>query len=293
MAQYYRVKPKYWKGDRRQWTDQEKLLGLYLMTCDHRNLEGLYWLPKAYIANDLGWSTKAVERALATLITSNFCKYDETAEVVLVVKALEHQAPSTTNQIKGAVASLDAVPSTSLWDEFMVTCRVAAPRLAALLEDGTGIASACDADAMPDATGDTSESDSDIARTHSSNSNSDSSSNSNSEARKRVFDEWVTVTGRTDRTVLDAKRRKLIDKALDAYPVQDVLDAVKGWRHSPHHCGQNDTGTVYNDLGLLLRDPGNIERFRDLERRPPTPIRQHSPGGWTAADMLRIGKESA
>ena len=113
------------------------------------------------------------------------------------------------------------------------------------------------------------------------------------ESRQRVFDAWVSSTGRTDRTVLDTKRRKLIDKALDAYPEQDVLDAVRGWRHSPHHCGQNDTGTVYNDLGLLLRDPGNIERFRDLERRPPTPIRPQQQGGWTAADMIRIGKETA
>ena len=88
-----------------------------------------------------------------------------------------------------------------------------------------------------------------------------------------VFDAWIESTGRTDRTRLDAKRRRAITQALKAYPVADVIDAVRGWRHSPHHAGQNDTRTVYNDLGLLLRDAAHIEKFRDLERgHGPAPV---------------------
>ena len=34
--------------------------------------------------------------------------------------------------------------------------------------------------------------------------------------------------------------------------------------HSPHHRGENNTGQVWNDLELLLRDNSKIERFRDL-----------------------------
>lgn len=89
---------------------------------------------------------------------------------------------------------------------------------------------------------------------------------------QRVFDAWIDSTGRTDRTVLDTKRRRLIQAALERYPVDDVLDAVRGWQHSPHHRGENDSGTVYNDLGLLLRDPAHIERFRDYWRNPPRPV---------------------
>jgi hypothetical protein len=89
-----------------------------------------------------------------------------------------------------------------------------------------------------------------------------------------VFTSWLASTGRSARTVLDDKRRRLITKALDAYPLQDVLDAVRGWDHSAHHRGDNDTGTVYNDLGLLLRDAANVERFRDLARGPRQPGRR-------------------
>lgn len=130
MAQHYRVKPMYWKGDRRRWDDQEKLLGLYLLTCAHRNLEGLYWLPKAYIAADLGWPPKTVARALTTLIDAGFCQYDDAAEVMLMPKALAHQAPSTEKQLTGAITSLEAVPETALWDEFLVACESHSPKLA-------------------------------------------------------------------------------------------------------------------------------------------------------------------
>lgn len=79
-----------------------------------------------------------------------------------------------------------------------------------------------------------------------------------------VFAEWVLATGRA-RSVLVPKRRDLIARQLKHYPVEDLVAAVRGWRHSPHHCGANDRGETYNDLELLLRDAAHIERFRDLE----------------------------
>jgi hypothetical protein len=81
---------------------------------------------------------------------------------------------------------------------------------------------------------------------------------------EQVFEAWTASTGRV-RTVLTPKRRKLIRRALDLYPLDDLVAAVRGWRHSPHHRGENDRHTVYNDLELLLRDAAKIERFRDLE----------------------------
>lgn len=86
-----------------------------------------------------------------------------------------------------------------------------------------------------------------------------------------VFDEWVKATGRTGRTVLDDKRKRLIRNALKTYPLDDLLAAVRGWRHSPHHRGENDRHTVFNDLGLLLRDGEHIEKFRDIERQHTSP----------------------
>lgn len=85
---------------------------------------------------------------------------------------------------------------------------------------------------------------------------------------QQVFAAWLESTKRTARTVLDAKRRRLIANALQSHPQADVLDAVRGWDNSPWHRGENAERRTYNDLGLLLRDAEHIERFRDLARGP-------------------------
>lgn len=97
-----------------------------------------------------------------------------------------------------------------------------------------------------------------------------------------VFTAWTEAAGRTGRTRLDAKRRKLIVKALAAYPFEEILAAVRGWKNSPYHRGENESKKVYNELGLLLRDAEHIERFRDLAGPTATPVnpkvRHHDDG---------------
>jgi hypothetical protein len=81
-----------------------------------------------------------------------------------------------------------------------------------------------------------------------------------------VFGAWLESTGRTTQTVFSPERKRAITRALKSYPVADLLDAVDGWRFSAHHRGENESGTVYNDIELLLRDAKRIEKFRDLKR---------------------------
>jgi len=84
-----------------------------------------------------------------------------------------------------------------------------------------------------------------------------------------VFSEWMTAAGKDPkRTKLDAKRRARIQWALDNYPKEDVLDAVRGWLNSPFHTGKNNQRKVYNDITQLLRDSQHLEQMRDLARSP-------------------------
>jgi hypothetical protein len=83
-----------------------------------------------------------------------------------------------------------------------------------------------------------------------------------------VFEAWQASTGKL-RTAMDGKREAKIRAALALYPLADVLDAVDGWRFSEFHSGTNDRATVYNDLGLLLRDASKVEYFRDMKRDEP------------------------
>lgn len=110
---------------------------------------------------------------------------------------------------------------------------------------------------------------------------------------QQVFDEWINATGKTSRTILDEKRRRRIRNALKTYPLDEVLAAVRGWRNSPHHRGENSTGTVYNDLDLLLRDNANIERFRDLDTNPPGRSTEEAPADRAARFNARYGDSAA
>lgn len=84
---------------------------------------------------------------------------------------------------------------------------------------------------------------------------------------RQVFDAWRESTGHPG-AKLDGNRKRLIEQRLKDYPVEDLVDAVRGWQHSPHHRGDNDRHRTYNDLGLLLRNAEKVEFFRDLERDP-------------------------
>lgn len=102
-----------------------------------------------------------------------------------------------------------------------------------------------------------------------------------------VFRAWLEETGRDPaRTKLDRKRAERIRWALENYPLEDVLDAVRGWQKSPFHVGQNERRRPYNDLTLLLRDSQHLEEFRDLNRENK-PIANSS----RAMDKLRAMME--
>jgi hypothetical protein len=115
-SRYYRVSPTYWhlaSG----WDDRTTAIGLYVQTCSHRHSEGLYYLPKEYIAADRGYTIPSVTKALKVIENAGLVKYDAQTNVLLLMNALELQAPNTPLQIKGAIDRIRSVPrSPLLWD---------------------------------------------------------------------------------------------------------------------------------------------------------------------------------
>lgn len=95
---------------------------------------------------------------------------------------------------------------------------------------------------------------------------------------ERVFNAWVESTGKTGRTKLTGDRRGRIVRYLRDYPVEDLMDACRGWQRHPHYRGENDRNEIYNDLDICLRDAKHIELFRDLQRGLiPPPISTRTP----------------
>lgn len=87
---------------------------------------------------------------------------------------------------------------------------------------------------------------------------------------QEVFDYWKTVLNHP-KARLDANRTKSIDKALTVmeFTVDEIKEAILGCSKSPYHMGDNETKTVYDQLGLILRNAENIERFIGYADKPP------------------------
>lgn len=86
----------------------------------------------------------------------------------------------------------------------------------------------------------------------------------------RIFEHWQTEY-RKPRAVLDGKRRRTIQAALKAYDEATLREAITGYKNSPHHMGENDRRTVYDDVELFLRDSNRIEAGLRFARGPPAP----------------------
>lgn len=134
MASYYPVSPMFWRDEEvRAWLaaglDRTVLLALYLLTCRHRNLEGLYLLPWGWVETDLGWEADCVGEQAARLMDARFIEYDEGPEVVFVRNALKYQQPKSKPQLKGAINALREVPPNALLPALTEVARDHAPEL--------------------------------------------------------------------------------------------------------------------------------------------------------------------
>lgn len=131
VPKFYRVSPRYWM--KRTWSDDARLLGLYLLTSPHRNLEGLFWCPRAYMSGDLQWLPERLAQPLAELRADGFLKYDDAGEVALLPKALKYNRPANPNMITAILRAIMTVPETSLDADFLASaekyCEPLAERL--------------------------------------------------------------------------------------------------------------------------------------------------------------------
>jgi hypothetical protein len=129
---YWRVGPGIW---RKSWSEDARLLALYILTNGHRTSEGLFYLPKGYICADLGWTPKRLDGPFRELLDAGFIEYDEAASVVLIVKAMRWQRPENPNNRKHAAKKLAGVPVSYLFCDFMDAAQVYAPEFAEALPE--------------------------------------------------------------------------------------------------------------------------------------------------------------
>ncbi|KTD18722.1 Uncharacterised protein [Legionella lansingensis] len=82
----------------------------------------------------------------------------------------------------------------------------------------------------------------------------------NSFASKQIFEYWQTTMNHP-RAKFDRKRQRVITTALRNYSTSELKQAIDGCKNTPYNMGKNDSGQVYDDICLILRDAEHIERF--------------------------------
>jgi hypothetical protein len=138
-GRYYRVSPQFWHWVLdNDWNDDVIIVALYLLTCEHRNTEGLFRFSKRVGAEDLRWTDRRFEKSFEVLVVDGFVEYDERARVCWIVNALEWQAPTNPNQIKGAVRGIVELPGTGLMTGFRKACAEFCPALLTAVDTAVG-----------------------------------------------------------------------------------------------------------------------------------------------------------
>lgn len=126
MRDYGKVSPQFWIGKTgkalRRQGPHTQLVALYLMTCPHANMLGLYYVPKMYIAHETGLGLEAAERGLAGCVEAGFCEYDEASEMVWVGEMAKYQIAETLKEkdlrCKGVQNEYDSLPENPYLDTF-------------------------------------------------------------------------------------------------------------------------------------------------------------------------------
>jgi hypothetical protein len=117
---FNKVDTSFWIDEKvRAWDYKTKFLALYILTNQHRYSEGLYRLPKHYIAGDLSISIEEVEQLLNNLIGNGFIAYDEKNSIILIKRALKYSPIINKNHQKSALKKLNELPKSYLFNEFL------------------------------------------------------------------------------------------------------------------------------------------------------------------------------
>lgn len=95
MRAYGKVTPRFWTGPTgrriRAAGPAAQVVALYLLTCPHANMLGLYYLPLPYVCHETGLSPGTVDEAVSALVAGDFCRYDPGTEFVWVVEMARYQ----------------------------------------------------------------------------------------------------------------------------------------------------------------------------------------------------------
>lgn len=124
MRDYGKVHTCFWSSDTtRGMSEDARMLALYLLTCSHGTLAGVFRAPDGYICEDMQWTAERVSVTLSELLAKGFANRCETTKWVWIIKHLEWNPPENPNQRKSALKLAQQIPDQCCWKaDYMRDC---------------------------------------------------------------------------------------------------------------------------------------------------------------------------
>lgn len=118
MRDYGKVFSRIWESaDFRALTEDGRALALYLLTCQHGTIAGVFRVPDGYACEDLQWTAERVSEGFANLSEKGFATRCDDSKWVWVFKFLEWNPPENPNQRKAAAKMAMSVPDGCAWKQ--------------------------------------------------------------------------------------------------------------------------------------------------------------------------------
>lgn len=117
MRDYAKVAPSFWTGRTGRalrGNAEAQIVAMYLMTCPHANMIGVFTCPLIYIAHETGLPLEGASKGLQSLIEAGFCSYEADLELVWVHEMARFQIGDslkpTDNRTAGVRNEYDRIP---------------------------------------------------------------------------------------------------------------------------------------------------------------------------------------
>jgi hypothetical protein len=123
MREYGKVYTAIWASPTfRALSEDGRTLAMYLLTCPHGTIAGVFRLPDGYVCEDLIWDQERVRKGFENLEENGFANRCARSKWVWVRKFLEWNQPENPNQRKAVNKMIEQVPADCSWkQQFMAS----------------------------------------------------------------------------------------------------------------------------------------------------------------------------
>lgn len=121
MRDYGKVHTTFWTSQNiRSLSEDGRSLAMYLLTCPHGTIAGVFRIPDGYVCDDLQWGSERVTKGFAELFENGFAYRCETTKWVWIYKHIEWNPPENPNQIKAVIKVTKQVPKECIWSNAFI-----------------------------------------------------------------------------------------------------------------------------------------------------------------------------